>query len=360
MRNGFTLIELLAVIVILAIIALIATPLVLNIINDSRESATLRSVDFYLDGVEFAVAQSTLKNKNVKDGIYNLLENGNVCLEYDANNKCISTLKVQVDGEVPNGGMLRIESGKISNHNLIYSESMIVVNGKLRSEKACKITKDEDSDGFADVGDMITCSGEGFYVISNDGTTISMLAEYNLDVGNIYDHNTKTSTAIENPTGIQNKDAKGEIIDSRIYYGVVPFSTTAYWYDLTTDSYLVDLSYIADEREYPFIYGDYKDAAGNHQNVLYPYINAYEEYLISEDVISAKASLMSYEQLYELTKIYQGIDNWVFSTTYWLGSAYFDNLWFADSSEGYNADATYFWANSFGVRPVINVSTFEI
>ena len=37
MKKGFTLIELLAVIVILAIIALIATPIVLNIINDTKE-----------------------------------------------------------------------------------------------------------------------------------------------------------------------------------------------------------------------------------------------------------------------------------------------------------------------------------
>mgnify|MGYP002520298140 CR=1 FL=1 len=35
--DGFTLIELLAVIVILAIIALIATPIVLNIIKDTKK-----------------------------------------------------------------------------------------------------------------------------------------------------------------------------------------------------------------------------------------------------------------------------------------------------------------------------------
>ena len=37
MKKGFTLIELLAVIVILAIIALIATPLILNVIDDSKK-----------------------------------------------------------------------------------------------------------------------------------------------------------------------------------------------------------------------------------------------------------------------------------------------------------------------------------
>ena len=39
MKKGFTLIELLAVIVILAVIALIATPIVMDIINDSRDGA---------------------------------------------------------------------------------------------------------------------------------------------------------------------------------------------------------------------------------------------------------------------------------------------------------------------------------
>ena len=45
MKNrGFTLAELLAVIVILSIIALIAIPVVLNIVNDTKESANDRSI----------------------------------------------------------------------------------------------------------------------------------------------------------------------------------------------------------------------------------------------------------------------------------------------------------------------------
>ena len=66
MRNGFTLIELLAVIVILAIIALIATPIVLNIINDTKESAQLRSAEFYLDAVETAVAKQMMEDTTFK------------------------------------------------------------------------------------------------------------------------------------------------------------------------------------------------------------------------------------------------------------------------------------------------------
>lgn len=53
-KKGFTLIELLAVIVILAIIALIATPIVLGIIEDARESSKERSAELVLNAVELA------------------------------------------------------------------------------------------------------------------------------------------------------------------------------------------------------------------------------------------------------------------------------------------------------------------
>ena len=61
-NKGFTLIELLAVIVILAIIALITTPIVLNIINQSKEAANRRSVEAYAKAVEYAVMEFEYEN----------------------------------------------------------------------------------------------------------------------------------------------------------------------------------------------------------------------------------------------------------------------------------------------------------
>ena len=52
MKKGFTLIELLAVIVVLAIVAIIATPIILNVIEESKESANLRSVEGYAEAVK--------------------------------------------------------------------------------------------------------------------------------------------------------------------------------------------------------------------------------------------------------------------------------------------------------------------
>ena len=52
MKKGFTLIELLAVISLLAIVALIATPIILNVIDDSKESANLRSIEGYARAIK--------------------------------------------------------------------------------------------------------------------------------------------------------------------------------------------------------------------------------------------------------------------------------------------------------------------
>ena len=54
--KGFTLIELLAVIVILAIIALIASPIILGIIQNARESSMARSVENFASAVNTAIS----------------------------------------------------------------------------------------------------------------------------------------------------------------------------------------------------------------------------------------------------------------------------------------------------------------
>ena len=124
-RNGFMLIELLAVIVILAIIAVIAVPIVLNIIDESKSNATLRSADFYLDAVEMSVAQSTLKDKNIPDGTYNI-KDGDICL----NDGCTEILEVEVNGEVPDSGTIAITNGNITGLNIILNEKEITLNNK--------------------------------------------------------------------------------------------------------------------------------------------------------------------------------------------------------------------------------------
>ena len=61
MKNGFTLIELLAVIIILAIVALIATPIILDVIEDARKSAAESEANRIVSGINTFCATAEMK-----------------------------------------------------------------------------------------------------------------------------------------------------------------------------------------------------------------------------------------------------------------------------------------------------------
>lgn len=61
MKKGFTLIELLAVIVILAIVALIATPIVLDVIDDAKKSAAQSEANMIVSGINNYCAAAEMK-----------------------------------------------------------------------------------------------------------------------------------------------------------------------------------------------------------------------------------------------------------------------------------------------------------
>ena len=78
-NKGFTLVELLAVIVILALIALIATPIILNVINDAKKEATKDSFYGYMDAIEKAIIVNDIDEEEGfptpdSNGCYNLKE----------------------------------------------------------------------------------------------------------------------------------------------------------------------------------------------------------------------------------------------------------------------------------------------
>ena len=71
-KKGFTLIELLAVIIILAVIALIATPIVLDVINDARLKSAESSVNGYLSAIDNARYEYILDNNGAEPTFANL------------------------------------------------------------------------------------------------------------------------------------------------------------------------------------------------------------------------------------------------------------------------------------------------
>ena len=122
MKKGFSLIELLAVIVILAIIALIATPIVLDIIDDTKESSLLRSAEFYLNAIEQSITQLNAENGgNFNPKSCEIEENGNIICDKNKDN----VIELKLDGEKPDGGTITITNGKIDKVELYYKDKLI-------------------------------------------------------------------------------------------------------------------------------------------------------------------------------------------------------------------------------------------
>ena len=328
-KNGFTLIELLAVIVILAIIALIATPIILGIINDAREKANERSVELYASAVRNGIAAYQLREgKEVLPGTYNETNKLPFEVEYDGKVDCTNIIisedgKVSLDKCTVNGGTKEYSYG---------------INQGSNIAKACTLD-DKDSDGVASLSDVITCGTESFYVMYNENNEITMLSMYNLYVGYSYNDDTDLKgelPLLENATNKQNEIAKGYVSGDSNYYGVVIFSDSLYW----------------GNEEFAFVY--------NENSNLYQYVSEYEK-ILKEDfkVSSAKATLISYQQLVDL-ETNKGNPSWLYSTSYWSGSAR------NNEPDIYAIHANDRWSKTTyddlgcGVRPVITISTSEI
>ena len=92
-RKGFTLIELLAVIVILSVIALITTPMILNIIEETRKKASIESVNGILDAAEKYEITSMLEGEETR-----IFEFPNEKLQYKGTKPESGTLIIDEEG----------------------------------------------------------------------------------------------------------------------------------------------------------------------------------------------------------------------------------------------------------------------
>ena len=181
------------------------------------------------------------------------------------------------------------------------------------SETAGKVTIIEGNG--KNVGDIIAITStkgttEKFYVLSYDENTqkAKALAEWNLKVGNIYNNNNNSSTAIATDSdgyGLQNKEMKGWVSSGQPRNGVLAFSNSWYFKD-TFLNYPVE----KDNLSY-YVY----DSNSN----LYTYVNKYKELLGNTDKVS-EVSLASHADIDELWSNKSKYP-WLCNTSFWLGSA---------------------------------------
>ena len=187
-NKGFTLIELLAVIVILALIALIATPIILNVINDAKKQAAKDSAYGYMDAVEKYIVSSELEDKSIQDGRYSVEE---------------LNKKISVKGSTPDNGNIEIKNSSVKSYD-IGIDGYVVRNGKV--DKVSTTKKFENGTAvYYNPETENKCSKEE--AKSTTGTKRGCMKWYvfndregNATVNIILDHNT-TANVAWNSTG---------------------------------------------------------------------------------------------------------------------------------------------------------------
>ena len=200
-NKGFTLVELLAVIVILALIALIATPIILNVINDAKKQAAKDSAYGYMDAVEKYIVSSELEDKSIQDGTYSVEK--------------LNSMGVSVKGSTPDNGNIEIKNSSVKSYD-IGIDGYVVRNGKVDKVSTTKSFKNGTAVYYNPVSEE-KCTG---YTEANSttGTKSGCMKWYvfndkegNATVNVILDHNT-TARVAWNSTG--NNSEMKEVADA--------------------------------------------------------------------------------------------------------------------------------------------------
>ena len=154
--KGFTLIELLAVIVILAIIALITTPIILNLIENSRKSAAENKAYGVIDAVRLAYTQDQI---SVQPVVAKLDENGDNIIVTTFQNEDGRPIQVTfgnttdpehtsqlitVTGSQPVSGNVTVNmnTGTISAQDLKFEGDRYKCNVDVQGTASCEQDKD--------------------------------------------------------------------------------------------------------------------------------------------------------------------------------------------------------------------------
>ena len=188
-NKGFTLVELLAVIVILALIALIATPIILNVINDAKKQAAKDSAYGYMDAVEKYIVSSELEDKSIQDRTYSVEE--------------LNSMGVSVKGSTPDNGNIEIKNSSVKSYD-IGIDGYVVRNGKVDKVSTTKSFKNGTAVYYNPETEKKCKSSEA---VSTTGKNSGCMKWYvfndkegNATVNVILDHNTTAGVAY-NSTG---------------------------------------------------------------------------------------------------------------------------------------------------------------
>ena len=179
-----------------------------------------------------------------------------------------------------------------------------------------------------EIGTVVTIGDQQFYTIGTEGDNVKLLSMYNLYVGGEYNREKEEWTAYGD-------EATGKQDSTMIGYGTTPRKGTTKFSN-------TDTTY--------------------EGSIVEGYVNNYKT-ILEEDygVTPTEARLITKEELEGLgcsvdDRSCSSAPSWVYTTSYWSGSAYDTNFVWCVISSG-DFDFNYYnFGNFFGVRPVITIS----
>ena len=160
-EKGFTLIELLAVIVILAILVVVAVPKILNVIENSKESAAESSIKLVKDAIKTQVASGNIVGNNLTSD-----ENGCYLFNFDDQNSG-NAKELNVKNKEKIKGTIKYCNGIFSEDTLVFDNVEKKQPAKIICKRATTLHTEE-----CKANDSSTyCSGSGYTTNGSKGTT---------------------------------------------------------------------------------------------------------------------------------------------------------------------------------------------
>ena len=373
-KHGFTLIELLAVIVVLAIIALIATPIVMNTINNAKKGAAERSGENYIKQVEVAIATKRLdegtSNLSSLDGEYTINDEGNL-----EGSNLTEPLVIETSGNRPTSGTIIVKDGEVqANSTMTIGDYTVTYNdGKCSATKNDSDTEPEQvtktyangevvyfnvdngtkctsSEAVSTTGTKAGCMK--FYAFNDDGgTTVNLLLDHNTTVSVMWSSISNTL----GPSGVLTRLNE----DSKSWVGTE-----------TPSNYTMDQSTQTSKANYTIDYSSYKarlitanEVAQITGNTSWDEKSASDSYYVHDNTqtqYTGEAGTNKYAWLFDNTYdcTTYGCNVADSSTNgYWTASSRASNSYDAwdVNYDGYVDSNIVDFANLSGVRPVITV-----
>ena len=300
------------------------------VINDGEYTAYLNSVNFI--GEKVCVAGESTSDDLVQKACENIK------MDFSVDDSYTETTQVQGVSLASKTGQqvnvtISYEDGYVDGPFSVTFPSVALVYSSIDDPNIKPNVVRMVSGDVNTIGSVVAIGNEQFYVYGheNGNGNVKLLSMYNLYVGNSVDVERWIVTPLASPTGKQHQDARATIVGAAKWYGVTAFSNTSSAYSGS----------IAEE-----------------------YVNDYSVYLEGLGANIEEARLITKEELEELGCSSDdwscgAAPSWVYSTSYWSGSAYSsDGMWIVDNYEYFGVNG-YLSGYGFGVRPVIIISESE-